>query len=919
MYYKCCVCKSSRQDAVLHHFPCTEKRLNKWLKCLEDQVNLKDTPRIELSKLFVCQKHFERKFVTAKSHLLGKAYPSLFTEEEIVSGIPSNKNLTEIPLNQVHKEDGLGGISYEPIPRQSEGSIKMSKDNLSGNTSVQARVKISDIKEDRLGCITLEPIPGPSGGCTVNTPVQTTLQVSGSVKLRKRVISKVKDLTPMGQKIYDAYQKAKRQADYFQRAKDAAKFSKGQAFEELTKNLNPYATKIILMQTRLCTKRKKGRRFTTEEKMIALAIMKQSPKGYRFLHRIFILPSKTTLNKMIEKLSIHTGISSQVTGLIKKEVGTWNERKKLCTVIFDEMSLDTALIYNRKQDTITGFVELKEKKRQFADHALVFMLRGAVYKWQQPISFYFCQGATSGVELKIILKDIIAAVVECGLKPIAISCDQGSTFQSTLSSLRQDTRRDQLLADVPPDGTVTINDVKLSIIYDPPHLIKGIRNNFLNKNITIDGKISKWSDIVDVYKTDCEHTEARLLHNLTDQHVIPEKIKKMKVKNCVKVFSSTVSAALSYTAKFSHYADGKPVSDTLKNTAETVLFLDKLFDSVNGAATGAKAAKKPLRLAVTENSQHHDFWREAIQHLKKMKFVDGSGKEKSVPSIKNFITTLESYMRLWQILKGQGVKLLRPRFFSSDPIENFFGQVRAYNYRNNDPNCHSFQSTFKSLLITRFLQFHKDTFNCEDDPANPILNLKQLFNEKESSGPGHSVSSIEKIVEQARRERINMHSWAFTAGWVVRKLQLSCDVCKKSFTSDENDLHEWISHREFSKNKNRLCYPSEGAVRCFGAVISETNEYLENNGHNNNILQNIKSLIVSKYSFDFINCTEHRSRVLEKFIIITIRFSVMNWCNVINRILKGTDLSRLKKNLPPMQEMALKKYCKKLKNKSFNK
>lgn len=79
------------------------------------------------------------------------------------------------------------------------------------------------------------------------------------------------------------------------------------------------------------------------------------------------------------------------------------------------------------------------------------------------------------------------------------------------------------------DGTVTISGVNLSIVYDPSHLIKGLRNNFLTKNITFNGKISKWQDIVDVYETDCHHTEARLLHKLSDQHVIPEKIKKMKV------------------------------------------------------------------------------------------------------------------------------------------------------------------------------------------------------------------------------------------------------------------------------------------------------------------------------------------------------------------------------------------------------
>lgn len=76
---------------------------------------------------------------------------------------------------------------------------------------------------------------------------------------------------------------------------------------------------------------------------------------------------------------------------------------------------------------------------------------------------------------------------------------------------------------------INIRGHTLSVIFDPPHLIKGLRNNFLTKNIKYENKISKWSDIVDVYRTDCKHTHVRLLHKLSDEHVIPEKIKKMKV------------------------------------------------------------------------------------------------------------------------------------------------------------------------------------------------------------------------------------------------------------------------------------------------------------------------------------------------------------------------------------------------------
>lgn len=41
------------------------------------------------------------------------------------------------------------------------------------------------------------------------------------------------------------------------------------------------------------------------------------------------------------------------------------------------------------------------------------------------------------------------------------------------------------------DSVISLSGQDLVVIYDPPHLIKGIRNIFLTKNIENDGKISK--------------------------------------------------------------------------------------------------------------------------------------------------------------------------------------------------------------------------------------------------------------------------------------------------------------------------------------------------------------------------------------------------------------------------------------------
>lgn len=108
------------------------------------------------------------------------------------------------------------------------------------------------------------------------------------------------------------------------------------------------------------------------------------------------------------------------------------------------MSLGTGLSYNSKSDQINGFVDLDERRGRFADHVLVFMLRGAVHKWQQPIAFFFCEGATSGPDIKRILKEIVPAIEETGLKPLVLGCDQGAAFQSAIRSMQDETRRLQI-------------------------------------------------------------------------------------------------------------------------------------------------------------------------------------------------------------------------------------------------------------------------------------------------------------------------------------------------------------------------------------------------------------------------------------------------------------------------------------------
>lgn len=376
------------------------------------------------------------------------------------------------------------------------------------------------------------------------------------------------------------------------------------------------------------------------------------------------------------------------------------------------------------------------------------------------------------------------------------------------------------------------------------------------------------------------------------------------------------------------------MSETARNTAETISFFDDLFDSVNGASLRNKTNRgKPLRQAVTEKSPHHSFWEKAIVRLKNTRFVDNAGKESFVPSLKNFIQTIESYQRVWQFLKKKNIKVMRPRYFNSDPIENLFGQVRAYNFRNNNPDCHTFKSTFRALLITRLIQFHSDSYNCEEDSGEQVVEinaLKKMFKKYENNDIDEPSDSPESAMNQTQlqtssQERQKIHSRTYTTGWVIRKVLSkvnNCAQCEKNLTTSEShcapsEIQNWVKLKEYESLKvKKLTYPSEQAVRLFGVCTEETNKYLEYAPQKNNIKKKIKENIKSKYLFDFFSCEVHKSITSDLFLELAVKLCIFNWCNIINRILKGTDVFRLQnKTLPLIQNKAFIKYKTKLKNK----
>lgn len=101
-----------------------------------------------------------------------------------------------------------------------------------------------------------------------------------------------------------------------------------------------------------------------------------------------------------------------------------------------------------------------------------------------------------------------------------------------------------------------MNNEEIIPLYDVPHLIKGIRNNLITKNLYFrhegNQRIAKWSHIEKFYYLDSSEDD-RICPKLTDQHVIRGKIRKMKVSCCTQLFSYQVGSLMKRIAGWSKY------------------------------------------------------------------------------------------------------------------------------------------------------------------------------------------------------------------------------------------------------------------------------------------------------------------------------------------------------------------------------
>eukprot|EP00794_Sanderia_malayensis_P010405 gene10405-11493_t len=188
------------------------------------------------------------------------------------------------------------------------------------------------------------------------------------------------------------------------------------AFKLLEGLLSQELLSFMKQQVSLCQMKKKGRRYNDSFKALATSIYHISGKAYRFLSKLFSLPSKKTITSTVSRFASGVGFSEKSLYVLKQRIDVLPDAAKTCVLLMDEISLKTHLHYDKDRDCITGLEDLGDghTSGRVATSALVLMIRGIGLKWKQAVAYYLVNESCSGMHLKDILSGALLHLEELG-------------------------------------------------------------------------------------------------------------------------------------------------------------------------------------------------------------------------------------------------------------------------------------------------------------------------------------------------------------------------------------------------------------------------------------------------------------------------------------------------------------------------
>ena len=317
------------------------------------------------------------------------------------------------------------------------------------------------------------------------------------------------------------------------------------------------------------------------------------------------------------------------------------------------------------------------------------MVRGLTLKWKQVIGYHLTKHSIGVNKLKDIIFNAIRQLRQIGLIVDVLVMDQESSQWKLVKDLGVNPQNTFFRCDNVEEET------KCHIIPDPPHLIKNLRNNFLDKDISfsLDGvsKTAKFKYVRKLYEID-SLKPIRAVPRLKEEHFTLPRGKKMKVILACQIFSHSVAAAIRFYIKHSQLPD---------DAAETADFIDtinSMWDFVDSHSLSAPIGKKAVSSKnIVEDIKLFDFYFDFVSTFEFTSLL--TNKSVKLPSHVGWLLAIKSFKALCvSLIQDQKIfSHLCLRKCNQDHVENLHSQIRSNNGFNDHPTPEGYINALRCL------------------------------------------------------------------------------------------------------------------------------------------------------------------------------------------------------------------------------
>ena len=428
----------------------------------------------------------------------------------------------------------------------------------------------------------------------------------------------------------------------------------------------------------------------------------RAPGAYEYQRRkgFTRLPSRNTLRTYIGKSTGEVGMTRTIKQRLSMERKSLHDCECHVSLELDECALKPKRKLKKQWDKMMGAVDMggvvKPLNRHvLANRMLAFVITGLSTHYKIPVAFFFVRNMTAA-QLFQLTQHVLLEVEKLGFLVDRIVADNATTNVKMFKMWNGGELTHVVKHPVDPKR-------KLFLSFDPTHILKNVRNQFMDRHLNINGDYISFELIKKLYKIQKQFPCLRPDRRLTRKHVDPSNLERQKVQPAVDIFSDETIAAVLMLAD--HRAEGFQQVGPTVNFMATIGKWWRLHD--------VSSPKQHIRLKHPDKAPYRSVddprlkWlEEFVNDLEKWNRIwyeteeDGSDNfftKETWEAIR--LTTLATVDTVRYLLEDCKFDYVLTRRFSTDNVERLFANVRAMGGGNN--KCDVTSATCAIDKITR--------------------------------------------------------------------------------------------------------------------------------------------------------------------------------------------------------------------------